>query len=260
MDTHLRSVNDEELSLPVESLLPDREWQGWTEPRRRLWTAVEYYRMHETGLLPDGGTELIAGEVLTRHAGTPRRYRFSPEDYERMVAAGVLDPEERVELLDGEVLVMSPQRSFHASAVTMAYECLRGFVGGRYLVRCQMPLRLLRQSEPEPDVAVVAGTLAEYRHSHPQTAVLVVEASDTTLQYDQTWKASLYAAARIPEYWIVDLIHHSVQVRREPVEMQDQPFGFGYALTRVVQQSESIRPLSLEIDADVPVAELLPES
>ena len=101
-----------------------------------------------------------------------------------MVEAGILGPEDRLELIEGEILTMSPQNSPHVTGVHLVSEVLReAFRGLAVVLRAQAPLALAEDSEPEPDVAVVAGkSLREYRKAHPQTALLVVEVADSSLE------------------------------------------------------------------------------
>ena len=108
-----------------------------------------------------------------------------------MVEAGVLAPGERAELIDGEVLAMTPQGSLHATAVVLVEEALRAAFAAGYVIRVQMPLALDPSSEPEPDVAVVRGSPRDYRDAHPTSALLVVEVANATLGYDRDQKGSL---------------------------------------------------------------------
>lgn len=144
------------------------------------------------------------------------RHRFSRAEYERMVEAGIFGPDDRLELLDGEIIDMSPQKSRHATAVTLLGELLRRAFGTKATVRLQLPFVLGDQSEPEPDVAVVPGIPRDYSDAHPACALLIVEVSDTTLDYDRNRKAKAYARAGIPEYWILDLSAQTLEVYRSP--------------------------------------------
>jgi Uma2 family endonuclease len=121
----------------------------------------------------------------------------------------------------------------------------------------QGPLDLGPYSEPEPDVAVVPGPRARYATQHPRTAVLVVEVSDTTLAYDRTHKASLYAAAGIEDYWIINLVDGQVEVRRDPVPDPIQPHGHTYATLTVLRPPASVAPLAAP-GAGLAIADLLP--
>jgi Uma2 family endonuclease len=133
-----------------------------------------------------------------------------------MVAAGIFGPEDRVELLDGEIIEMSPEKSRHAAAVDLALEALRRAFGDGFVVRVQHPLALDDTSEPEPDLAVVPGRARDYADAHPRGAALVVEVADSSLDYDRTRKTAAYARAGIREYWIVNLVDRRLEVFRDP--------------------------------------------
>ena len=140
--------------------------------------------------------------------------RITVDQYVNLSTSGGLDPADRVELLEGVVVAMSPQNPRHVIGVHRAWLVLQRVVGDRAAVRSQAPLRASRYSMPEPDLAVVAGTLETYCDANPTTAHLVVEVADTSLSQDRLTKAAIYAAAGIPEYWIVDLRNDRVQVYR----------------------------------------------
>lgn len=142
--------------------------------------------------------------------------QWTREEYDRLVAAGAFRPEARVQLVQGEIVEMTPQSAAHATAVRRLQKALDSLFLGRYDVRAQLPLILSELSEPEPDIAVVVGALDDYRDRHPTTAVLLVEVADSTLDFDQTRKLEMYAVARIPEYWIVNLVAGVLEVYREP--------------------------------------------
>jgi Uma2 family endonuclease len=142
--------------------------------------------------------------------------RITVERYDALVDEGLLAPDDRVELLEGVVVSMSPRNARHDTAVNLADEALRAAVGGRAAVRVQCALILGRRSAPEPDVAVVQGQTRDYAVTHPTTALLVVEVADSTFGQDRITKAAIYAAAGIPEYWIVNLREDCVEVRRDP--------------------------------------------
>ena len=119
---------------------------------------------------------------------------WARQEYESMAAAGIFHPEERLELIGGEILRMTPQGSEHATAIRLAEEQLRTALG--FDVRVQMPLALAPDSAPEPDLAVVVGAPRDYREAHPQSAVLIVEVSDATLSFDRERKARLLCRCR----------------------------------------------------------------
>jgi Uma2 family endonuclease len=125
--------------------------------------------------------------------------RWSRAEYDRMIDAGVLTTEDHVELIDGEIVTMTPQKSRHATAVWLAQIAIGRAFGEPFGVRTQLPLALDPGSEPEPDIAVVTGSPRDYSDEHPSTAVLIVEVADASLAFDRTVKASLYARAGIPD-------------------------------------------------------------
>jgi Uma2 family endonuclease len=142
--------------------------------------------------------------------------RLTVERYFALLDEGVLDPQDRVELLEGVVVAMSPAGSRHATAVYLVAEVLQRALAGAAAVRTQGPLILGRLSAPEPDVAVVAGRTRDYTHAHPTAALLVVEVSDTTLTQDRITKSAIYAAGGVPEYWILNLREDCIEVHRAP--------------------------------------------
>lgn len=153
-----------------------------------------------------------------------------------MAEAGILRPDERVELIEGEIITMTPQRSQHAAVISKVEMALRQAFGVDSFIRIQMPLVLTDESEPEPDLAVVKGSPDDYMEEHPRTALLIVEVADTTISYDQTRKAVLYATHGIPEYWIVNLPDSCINVYREPKNQQ-------YQSHEVFQGNKRLAPL-----------------
>jgi Uma2 family endonuclease len=174
-----------------------------------------------------------------------------------MAEVGLIGPDERLELIEGEIVSMCPQNGPHAITVDAVAETLRKVFGTGWHVREEKPLALELTSEPVPDVAMVAGSRRDYKKDHPTTAVLVVEVSDSTLDDDRSKKASLYAKAGIPEYWIANIPEQRLEVRREPAPMPDQPFGYGYRVVLHVDVTGTISPLAAP-EARIPVADLLP--
>jgi len=177
------------------------------------------------------------------------------QEYDRMVAAGVFHPEERLELLQGEIIPMTPQGSGHAAAVRLLEEALRKVFTAGFDVRTQMPLALEPDSEPEPDVAVVVGAPRDYRDEHPRSAILVAEVADSTLLYDRERKALIYARAGIQEYWLLNLVDRCLEIYRDPA-----PVGAaapGYRSIRVARADETIAPLARP-EVSISVSDLLP--
>lgn len=160
-------------------------------------------------------------------------HRFTREEYDRMVEAGVFAPDARLELLEGEIINMTPQKSRHATAVRLVEDALRAAPGTGFDVRMQMPLSLEDYSEPQPDVAVVKGNPRDYRDAHPSWALLVVEVAEASLDYDRRRKLPVYARAGIPEYWILDVEGETLEVHREPA-------GDGYGQRQVLRAGDSV--------------------
>lgn len=177
-------------------------------------------------------------------------HRWTREEYDRMVDSGVFPMDARVELVDGEILEMTPQKSPHATGTALVAEALRQCFSSDYHVRSQMPLALDDFSEPEPDVAVVKGGIRDYAGQHPRLAVLVVEVSDTTLAFDRGSKAMMYVRNGVQEYWLANLRDASLEVYR-------RPSGGMYTERRVLARHETIAPLVAK-ENPILVADLLP--
>jgi Uma2 family endonuclease len=183
-------------------------------------------------------------------AFAPRPHLWSRADYERLVASGVFGPDDRVELLEGEIIEMTPEKSRHAATVDLVLEALRRAFGASHTIRVQHPLAVSGTSEPQPDLAVVPGSARDYMDQHPVSAALVVEVSDTSLDYDRTKKALVYAQAGIADYWIVNLVEGVVEVHREPG-------AEGYGTTERLESGETVSPLAAS-GAAIAVGDLLP--
>ncbi len=176
--------------------------------------------------------------------------RFTREEYEQLIEQGYFRPDEKVELIDGILYEMSPQSIAHASGVYSSHEALRSVFSAGYAVRSQLPLALGFDSEPEPDVAVVLGNGRVLKNTHPSTAILILEVADSSLMKDRKLKASLYARAGIPEYWILNLVDWCLEVYREPKQ------GV-YTSRTVLKEEDSVSPL-FKPEASIAVADLFP--
>lgn len=195
--------------------------------------------------------------TISKPSPPPRR-GWTGEEFDRLAGTGFFGPEERLELVNGEIITKMTQNSPHATALTLAQEALRLiFPASRFVMRNQMPLALGKRDRPEPDIAVVAGSARDYAKAHPKTALLVVEISDSTLLFDQTEKLGVYARAGVPEYWIVNLPERVLEVYRQPEPMADGPFGYGYRQVQRLAESNIVSPLTAE-DSVITVADLLP--
>ncbi|MGH7324514.1 MAG: Uma2 family endonuclease, partial [Candidatus Rokuibacteriota bacterium] len=145
---------------------------------------------------------VILGNTMASTVVPPlRTRRWTRLEYERLVELGVFQPGERLELIDGELLVRERQGSRHATAIRRVLAALRRALGDAWQIDSQLPLALGPDSEPEPDVAVVPGDPGTYRDAHPTRAVLIVEIAESSYGIDRDYKASLYARAGIADYW-----------------------------------------------------------
>lgn len=181
----------------------------------------------------------------------PSPHRFSRAEYHQMAGAGLFLTE-RVELLDGVIVTMSPQNSPHAGTVHRLLFVLSRTLGTGAYVRVHAPVILNDWSEPEPDIAVCQPDPYDYTREHPRAhqICLVIEVADTSLTYDRTQKARAYAASGIPEYWIVNLGECRVEVLNAP-----DPAVGRYTQERLVSQGET---LSLPSGQTIAVADILP--
>jgi Uma2 family endonuclease len=182
--------------------------------------------------------------------------RWNRAEYERLVDLGVFhgDP---VELIGGQLVVAEPQGSYHATALGAADDALRAVLPPDWIVRAQMPLALDDESAPEPDVAVVRGTRADYRDRHPERPALILEIAESSLDYDRQHKGSLYARAGVQDYWIVNLIDRAVEVYRDPGADPSMPFGWRYRSVQRRGPPAAVAPLALP-STHIAVAHLLP--
>jgi Uma2 family endonuclease len=177
----------------------------------------------------------------------PRPHRLTVHDYYRMAEVGLLSPDDRTELIEGEIIDMPPIGDRHADVVRVLNKRLVRAVGDSAEVSSQLPVRLSLRSEPQPDFAIVKAKQGGYRkHPVPSDVLLLVEVSDSTLGYDLGKRANLYAAHRIPEYWVFDLQHDRVWRHRAPS---------GREYTQPDELTEGALPLPT-LDAELSLAEL----
>ena len=181
---------------------------------------------------------------------TVATYRWSRDVYDRAVEAGVFGPEDRIELIEGELVMMTPHGSRHATAIRLGNRALTRVFGEDCIVQCQLPLAVADDSEPEPDLAVVEGQIADYRDAHPSAALLVVEVADDSLRRDRTVERRLYARCGIPEYWILALPERRLEIYRDPA-------ADGYRSVSIHRAGEAVAPLARP-DATIAVDSLLP--
>lgn len=168
-----------------------------------------------------------------------KHYRFTRADYHRMAQTGILNPDVRVELIDGEIIEMSPIGSRHMAAVNRLNHFFVPRLLGAAIVQVQGPIALGDNGEPEPDLALLRFRDDFYASATAteEAALLVVEVADTTEGYDRRTKAPLYARYGIPELWIADLNRNRVTRYLDPTPQ-------GYGTTRVFRRGESLSPLA----------------
>ncbi len=188
-------------------------------------------------------------------AAAPRTKRWTRKEYYRLFDLGFFEGK-RVELIEGEILEMPAMSSPHAVALGLTHEALRMAFGAGYWIRDQAPLHLGPRSEPEPDVAVVAGEPRDYQH-HPTSALLVVEISSRTLYYDRGRKARLYAKAGLGDYWIINLLDNQLEVLRDPQPDPQRVGRYAYAAKTVLKTTDFVTPLAVP-NARVAIRDLLP--
>lgn len=186
---------------------------------------------------------------------SPSPWKWTREDLIRLYDLGFFVGQ-RVMLIDGEVLAMSPMKEPHARGIVFSLQALERVFSGQYTFRSQMPMDLGKTTDPEPDIAVVAGT----PRSHPEiptSALLVIEVADSSLSYDLADKANLYAAAEIADYWVLDVANQRLHVLRDPRRDSTQRFGHIYSQKQILLPTERIAPLAAP-GGSILVSDLLP--
>jgi Uma2 family endonuclease len=183
--------------------------------------------------------------------------RFTRAEYDRLIELGIFQPGERIELIGGQLTIAEPQGEYHYGAIWKTARAIEAAFGPGWYVRSQAPIGLDDESEPEPDVAVVPGTVSDYPREHPARPVLTVEVSESSLAMDRRHKGSLDARAGLDDYWVVNLVDRMLEVYREPVRDPEAPFGWRYARRDVLDPSMLATPLAAP-NAGIRVADLLP--
>ena len=184
----------------------------------------------------------------------PQTRKFTVAEYYRMAEVGILKPDERVELIEGKIIVMPPIGPEHADNVDEFNEVLARYAPSRYRVRIQNPVRLSNESEPEPDVALLRRRPEGYGAAHPTPAdvLLVIEVAHSSLEYDRNIKAHIYGRSGVPETWVRNL-------PEDCIERFTEPGPEGYAQHTVHRLGETLTPVSMP-DLELAVADLLPRS
>lgn len=156
-------------------------------------------------------------------------------EYHGMAEAGILKPQDKVELIHGEILEMSPIGSKHAAIVVKLNKLFNHIISDDQLISIQNPICINDLNEPEPDISVLKAKADFYAESHPKgtDTLLVIEVSDSTLSYDKEIKLPLYATGGVPEYWIINLQKNEIEVHRSPE-------GDVYKRIQIAQQGDTI--------------------
>ncbi len=143
---------------------------------------------------------------------------FSRSEYHRLAETGVLTEDDRVELLQGRISAMSPIGPYHSGVVNFLMDFFKNALGRRAVVCVQNPLAAEEDSEPQPDLMLLAPREDFYRHAHPTPAdvLLLIEVAEASLEVDCDFKARLYARVGVTEYWVIDLVRQTVIVHRQP--------------------------------------------
>lgn len=170
-------------------------------------------------------------------------HRFDVEAYHRLIEAGALHEDDRVELIEGRIIDMPPIGSRHAACVKRLNNLLTQMLQGRAIVSVQDPIRLDQHSEPEPDIALLKYREDFYTDRLPKAeeTLLVIEVADTSLEYDREAKIPTYAKAGIQETWLVNLLENCIEVYRSPS-------AEGYEVRRIARHDQ---PLSSQAFPDL---------
>ncbi len=193
-------------------------------------------------------TTTVSTAAAPPAALAPTRRRFTVAEYYAMADAGILSENDRVELLDGDLIVMPPIGDWHAASVKLFNNTMLPPLQNRAIISVQDPVRLDENSEPQPDVMLLRWRDDFYRNGHPgpDDVLLLIEVSDTSVDYDRNAKLPLYARAGIPELWIVNR-------PAQRIEAHTDPSGDEYATVRCFGPGETIAPqafpdITLQVD------------
>jgi Uma2 family endonuclease len=186
----------------------------------------------------------------------PQVHLWNRHEYHQMADMGLFAGK-RVELIEGQVISMSPMGSLHATAIALVAQALEAVFQTGYYIRWQMPFVVGMSSEPEPDIAVVPGTARDYRSEHPTVATLIIEVADTSLAYDRDTKGAIYAKAGVLDYWILNVVERHIEVYRKPIVDPAHALGYSYGSREVFRDGDMIEPLE-KPGQSMAVADMLP--
>lgn len=181
---------------------------------------------------------------------TPKR--FTIEEYHRLAELRFFTEDDRVELMNGEILNMAAKGVAHETCLRKLLREFSKLIGDKATLQCQSPIILSQNSEPEPDFAILRNREDDYLSSHPTPAdtLLIIEISDSSLAYDQEVKLELYAENQITDYWIFNLIDHQLECYSEAYQKSDQSFGYRCKLISLPYET-AILPCFPELSLDL---------
>ncbi|MDE0421350.1 MAG: Uma2 family endonuclease [Gammaproteobacteria bacterium] len=184
----------------------------------------------------------------------PQRRRLTVDDFARMCEAGILSADDRVELIDGELVEMPPMGSEHAGIVNELANVLPGLLDPAVRLRVQSSVQLTRYTQPEPDLAVVSRDSRLYlrRHPQPEEILIAIEVADSSLTYDREEKMPRYAAAGVPEAWLVN-------VRARTITVYTEATTTGYRASRTLQWTQELVATAVD-DLRLTFEEILPSA
>ena len=187
----------------------------------------------------------IVSNTATAKAARPAPWRCTRDQFHQMGEDGLFEGQ-RVILIEGEILAMPPVGDLHCGIVTLAGEAFRSLFGEGFFVREEKSFDVGKATDPQPDVAVIAGTIRDFLYRGLTEAALIVEVSHSTLAYDRREIASLYASAGVMDYWIINIDQEpaQIEVHRQPGPDESQPHGFGYAERTIHRSGDIIQPLA----------------
>jgi Uma2 family endonuclease len=178
---------------------------------------------------------------------------WTVQEYHLMSDLGILDPNERTELIAGQIVIMTAKGTPHVLTLRILANVLENALGDKSVfVSTQDPIRLDNFSEPEPDLAIVKGTILDYAEHHPvpEDIYLVIEVADSTLKQDCEVKDKLYGRSKIAEYWVIDINNRQVRIFRDPTLT-------GYGSQLILTETHSVSPLAFP-EIVLSIASILP--
>ncbi|MGB7273099.1 MAG: Uma2 family endonuclease [Geitlerinemataceae cyanobacterium] len=178
--------------------------------------------------------------------------RWVVRDYHQMSEIGILEPNERTELIAGQITLMAAKGTSHVTSLYLLTNTLREKLGNSALIRTQDPIQLDDFSEPEPDLAIVRGMVLDYatQHPRPSDVYLIVEVADRTLKYDCETKDKLYALAGISDYWVLDVKNRQLHIFHDPTPT-------GYTRHLILAEPNQVTPLAFP-DCTIDLTSILP--